>query len=158
MMHRLEKYIPPVAALILAMVTLNSADVIHRWWDSHGSAISWQGVEVVTKTVRPGEDLKVIYSGIINRQCPAEIRGFLVAPDGTVPVRFPMVAGGYSDPSDDPVKIRVSIAIPKASDPGLSPLDSGRYVYRALATRYCPGGIETDSDIPDAEFNLEVPR
>lgn len=151
------KFLPPFAALLLAMAAINSADVLSKWWAGSGPAVEWQGVEVLTKTVRPGGQIEMIYTARIHRQCPAELRGFIVAHDGTVPVRYPVVSGGYTEPSPDPVKIRVSITMPLRADLGLSPLRSGNYVYRTLATRYCPSGVETDSAVPDVPFFLEVP-
>lgn len=155
-MRRVEKYLPPVLALILALMAVNSADVLSRWWHGYGTAITWLGVDVRPRTVSPGGDLHLIYSAIINRQCPSEIRGFLVAPDGSVPVRYPIISGGYTDAGEDPVSISVNLKIPMTSDPGLFALKTGVYIYRSLAIRFCSTGIETDSAIPDAEFFLEV--
>lgn len=156
-MRLLHSWGPPAMALLLALVTINSFDVIHKWWAGAGPAVEWDGVEVLTRTVQPGGKLEMIYTATIHRQCPAELRGFIGAPDGTVPIRFPIVAGGYTIPAEEPVQIRVSITLPHQADPGLGPLQSGPHVYRTLATRYCPGGTETDSAVPDAEFYLEVP-
>jgi hypothetical protein len=143
-------------ALIVFFTSLPFIETVLRGVDRQTSAIEWHGVEAVTKTVRPGDFLEIVYSATVNKQCPADLRGFLVADDGTVPVRYPVVAGGYSRPSDDPVEIRVRIKIPETADPGLAPLHSGGYIYRTLATRYCPGGAEEDGGIPDVRFNLKV--
>jgi hypothetical protein len=143
-------------ALIAFFAFLPFLETIMRGIDRHTSAIEWHGVEVVTKTVRPGDFLEIVYGATVNKQCPADLRGFLVAEDGTVPVRYPVVAGGYSRPSDEPVEIRVRVKVPETADPGLAPLHDGEYIYRTLATRYCPDGVQDDTGIPDARFNLEV--
>ncbi len=155
-MRLFSKVMPPVIALLLAMAAINSADVIHKWWDSRGPAITWHGVTATPKTVRPGDSLDVIYTATVHRQCPSDIRGFIFAPDGTVPVRFPVVSGGYSRPAESRTEIRVRVVIPDRSDPGLAPLRSGPHIYRNLVTRYCPSGIEIDAAVPDVPFNLEV--
>ncbi|MEY5061107.1 MAG: hypothetical protein RIS45_1028 [Planctomycetota bacterium] len=156
-MHLYSKIFPPLIALALALVAINSADVVRKWWEGSGPAIEWHGVEVLTHTVRPGGKLEIVYTATIHRQCQADLRSFVVAPDETVPIRFPVVSGGYAQPSPDPVRIKVSITIPLQSDPGLSPLQSGAHTYRTVATRYCPQGVETDNKIPDAKFAMEVP-
>jgi hypothetical protein len=119
-------------------------------------AITWHGVEVVNDVVRPGGLLEVIYSLTVHKQCPADLRGFIVAPDGSVPIRLPTLAGGYAQPSESIVKVRVKLPVPLQSDPGLAPLQSGQHTYRTIATRYCPEGVEQDNNIPDATFSLEV--
>jgi hypothetical protein len=144
-------------ALLVFFTSLPFLETVVRGIDRQTLAIEWHGVEVVTKTVRPGDFLEVVYGATVNKQCPADLRGFLVAEDGTVPVRYPIVAGGYSKPSADPVEIRVKVKVPETADPGLAPLHTGEYIYRTLATRYCPDGVEEDIGVPDARFNLEVP-
>jgi hypothetical protein len=144
-------------ALLVFFTSLPFIEAVLRRAERHTEAIDWHGVNVVTKNVKPGDLLEIVYGATINKQCPADLRGFLVAEDGTVPVRFPVVAGGYSKPSDGPVEIRVKIKIPPAADPGLAPLRDGEYVYRTLVTRYCPDGVQEDVGVPDARFNLEVP-
>jgi hypothetical protein len=148
--------VPAILGLILFAVTMNSIETGRIWYARNVAAIEWQGVEVMTQKVHTGGTLTIEYTAVINKQCPADLRGFIVAADDTVPVRFPVVAGGYSKPSESPVKIRVSVTVPKQSDPGLAPLRSGPHVYRTLATRYCPDGVEEDAAIPDAPFMLEV--
>lgn len=154
MMHKLT---PPLLGLVLAMTAISSGDVLSKWWAGTGPAVEWRGIEVLSQTVHPGGKLVMTYTAVINRQCPSELRGFLVAEDGTVPVRFPPVSGGYTEASPDPVQVRVSLTIPEKSDPGLTPLQSGDYVYRTVSTRFCPNGVEMDNDVPDAKFYLEVP-
>lgn len=149
--------IAALLALIAFFAALPFYESVMRIWSRSNSAIDWHGVEVITKTVRPGDNLELIYSATINKQCPADLRGFLIDADGTVPVRFPTVAGGYAKPSDGPVEIRVKFPIPPTSDRGLVALHDGEYVYRTLATRYCPDGVEDDNYIPDAKFRLDVP-
>jgi hypothetical protein len=157
MSHKIMQHgVAAMLALIAFFTSLPFIETVLRGVDRQTSAIEWHGVEVVTKTVRPGDFLEIVYSATVNKQCPADLRGFLVADDGTVPVRYPVVAGGYSRPSDGPVEIRVKIKIPETADPGLAPLHDGEYIYRTLAARYCPGGVEEDGGIPDVRFNLKV--
>lgn len=159
MAHILRGHILPlVLAGILFVMALNSLDQVEKWIDRQTPAISWAGVETMTQTVSPGGILTVEYTAIINKHCPSDLRGFIEASDGTVPVRFPVVAGGYAKPSPEPRKIRVSVTLPQSSDPGLAPLRTGPHVYRTVATRYCPEGVEEDTNIPDAPFRLEVNR
>ena len=148
--------IPALLACLVFFSTLPFIESILRIRSATSAAIDWHGVEVISKVARPGDDLEVVYSATINKQCPSDLRAFLVAPDGTVPVRYPTVAGGYARPADLPVEIRVKVKVPETSDPGLAQLRSGEYVYRATATRYCPDGVGTDNSIPDAPFTLEV--
>lgn len=151
-----QNLIAATLALIAFFTFLPFAETVWRGVERNQSAIDWHGVETITKTVRPGDNLEIVYGATINKQCPADLRGFLVAPDGSVPVRYPVVAGGYAKPSDAPVEIRVKVKVPETADPGLAPLVTGEYIYRTLATRYCPEGVEEDHDVPDARFNLEV--
>lgn len=148
-----------VPALLACLVFFTILPFMESLWRLNAQAtdaITWHGVEVISKVVRPGGNLDLVYSATINKQCPSDLRGFFVAPDGTVPIRLPTVAGGYARPSAEPVEIRVKLAVPERSDPGLAPLVSGEYTYRAIATRYCPDGVEDDNEIPDARFQLEV--
>lgn len=150
--------IPAILALIAMLVTLPFLESASRIYSHTIPAIEWHGVEVVTKMVRPGENLELLYSATINKQCPSDLRGFIVSPDGSVPIRFPIVAGGYARPDEAPVEIRVKVQLPEVSDPGLAPLTTGEYTYRANATRYCPDGVEYDNSVPDAKFSMEVGR
>lgn len=143
-------------ALIAFFTALPFIQAVWKLTDDAQPAIEWHGVETVTKTVRPGDILEIVYGATINKQCPADLRSFLVSEDGAVPVRYPIVAGGYSKPSDEPLSIRVKVVVPKMSDPGLAPLKTGEYFYRTIATRYCPEGIQEDTSIPEARFNLKV--
>ncbi len=159
MAHVMRSHILPIIlAFILFVMSVNSLDQVDKWWARQTPAISWQGVEVMTQTVSPGGVLTVDYTATINKQCPADLRGFIEAPDGTVPIRFPVVAGGYAKPTEEPRNIRVSVTIPETSDPGLAPLKSGPHIYRTVATRYCPEGVEEDASVPDVPFFLEVAR
>jgi hypothetical protein len=148
--------IPAILAAIMFFTTLPFLESLFRIYNKSGPAIKWHGVNVVTKTVRPGEVLELVYTVTVNRQCPSDLRAFIVAPDGTVPIRIPTIAGGYARPSNAPTDVRVKVPISKTSDPGLAPLQSGTHIYRAVATRYCPDGVEQDNSIPDATFTLEV--
>lgn len=148
--------VPALLACLVFFTTLPFIESLLRFNARTTDAITWHGVEVISKVVRPGGNLDLVYSATINKQCPSDLRGFFVAPDGTVPIRLPTVAGGYARPSSEPVEIRVRLAVPEKSDPGLAPLQSGEYTYRAIATRYCPDGVEDDNAIPDARFQLEV--
>lgn len=151
-------FLPAVLAIVLFVAFLNGVGQIGDWVDRRTPAISWQGVETMTQTVSPGGVLTVEYTATINKQCPSDLRSFIEAPDGTVPIRFPVVAGGYAKPTEEPRKIRVSVTIPGAEDSGLAPLRSGVHTYRTVATRYCPEGVEEDTSVPDAKFHLEVER
>lgn len=152
-----SNFVPATLALLLVMVMALSGEQIRKWWGASTPAIDWQGVEVLTKTVHPGGVLTLVYTATINKQCPADLRGFLVDAQGNTPVRFPVVAGGQTKPTEAPVKIRVSITVPPSPDAGLAPYRSGPHIYRTSSTRYCPDGIEEDDRIPDAPFTLEVP-
>lgn len=149
--------VPALLALIAVMVLITSGEQIRKWWGIYTPAIKWQGAKVITPKVKPGEVLTIEYTALINKQCPSDLRGVIFAPDGSAPIRFPVTKGGYTKPSDEVAKVRVSILIPTNSDPGLAPLASGRHIYRSFATRYCPDGVEEDAAIPDAVFQLEVP-
>jgi hypothetical protein len=149
-----------IPALLAALVVMVMALSGERLWSRLGwqsPAIEWQGVEVLTPTVRPGGILTMVYTARVNRQCPSDLRGFIIDGNGATPVRFPVVIGGYTRPSDEPVKIRVSIMVPLRSDAGLAPYHPGPHIYRTTAMRYCPEGFEADVRIPDAPFTLEVP-
>jgi hypothetical protein len=148
--------IPALLACIVFFTTIPFVESVIRIHHRTTAAIEWHGVNVVTGTVKPGDVLELVYTLTVNKQCPADLRAFIVAPDGTVPIRIPTIAGGYARPSEVPVEIKVKIPVPKTSDPGLGPLQSGLHTYRATATRYCPDGVEDDNSIPDATFTLEV--
>jgi hypothetical protein len=153
----LPHIVPALLALIAFFTTLPFIEAALRIHSSAQAAVEWHGVEVISKVVRPGDNLELTYSATINKQCPSDLRAFIVAEDGTVPVRYPTVAGGYTRPSVEPVEIKVRVKVPPHADPGLADFISGEYVYRTTATRYCPDGVEIDNDIPDAPFRLEVP-
>jgi hypothetical protein len=149
--------VPALLALVVFMTVLPFLDSAMKFRGRAQAAIDWHGVEVITKKVKPGDVLEIVYSATINKQCPSDLRGFVVAPDGSVPIRLPTLAGGYTKKSDGKTEVRVKIPLPMQSDIGLAPLKSGEYIYRTLATRYCPDGVEDDASIPDAKFTLEVP-
>jgi hypothetical protein len=148
--------VPALLALLVVLSVAPFIESIIRFESRTKSAIEWHSVDTVTKKIKPGDILEIVYSATINKQCPSDLRGFVVAPDGTVPIRFPTLSGGYAKASDGPTNIRVKIPIPEKADIGLAPLKTGEYAYRTLATRYCPDGVEDDAHIPDAKFTLEV--
>jgi hypothetical protein len=148
--------IPALLACLVFFTTLPFVESVLRFNSRAQAAITWRGVEVISKTLKPGEILELVYTLTVNKQCPSDLRAFIVAPDGTVPIRFPTIAGGYARPSEVPTHVRVKIPISKEADPGLAPLTSGLHIYRVTATRYCPDGVEQDNNIPDAKFQLEV--
>ncbi len=146
--------IPAMLALILFAVAINASETGMRWYARHQPAIEWQGVTVLTPSVAPGGVLSVVYKARINRQCPSDLRSFIEAADGTVPVRYPTISGGYRKPGNM-VDVPVAVMIPKQSDPSLAPFRPGPHIYRTMATRYCADGVEDDDKIPDAPFTLE---
>lgn len=150
----IRNIVPATLAIIMFMVTLPFYESAARLLAHQSDAIEWQGVRVIDPVVEPGGTLELVYSARINKQCPSDLQGFLVEEDGSVPVRFPVVTGGYRPPADDVEEIRVKLQIPLTSDPGLAPLRAGRYTYRAIATRYCIDGVEQDHSIPSATFTL----
>lgn len=152
-----QHLIPALLALLVVLTLVPFIESTGRLLTQITSAITWSGVRTVSQVVKPGEVLEIVYTAKINKQCPSDLRGFLIASDGTVPVRFPVVSGGYRSPSDETIEIPVKIVIPPKADNGLAPLVSGTYIYRTLVTRYCPDGVEDDHDVPDAKFYLEVP-
>lgn len=153
----ISNFVPAMLALLMVMVMVLSGEQLNRLWNGSRPAIEWQGVKVLTPTVRPGDILTLEYSAVINKQCPSDLRGFIIAEDGSAPVRFPIVTGGYSKPAHEPVKIKVNISIPRQADGGLASFQSGPHRYRTMVTRYCPDGVEEDDGVPDAPFMLEVP-
>jgi hypothetical protein len=153
----IKHLIPAMLALIFVTTILPAIESGQRFWGRTVNPIEWYGVGVTTPTVHPGGTLKMVYKARVNRQCPSDVRSFIVAPDGTVPIRMPTVAGGYTKPSEEIVEIPISVAIPKQSDPGRPPLTSGPHKYRSHVTRYCHDYVHEDFAIPDAVFRLEVP-
>lgn len=151
-----QNVIPFLLAVLLLFVTVPFVESVQRIYGRE-PAIEWTGVKVETPEVRLGGTLQLTYGLKVNRQCPSDLRGFIVAADGSVPVRLPPLAGGYTKPSDNAVETHVRVAIPMFSDPGLAPLVPGEYTLRTLATRFCPDGIEDDSNIPDAPFRIVGP-
>lgn len=148
--------LPATVALILFMVALPIVEKVFNWYFKSFPAIEWVSGKALTPTVEPGGELRIVYTAVVNKSCPADIRSFIIGPDGTVPVRMPIVSGGYTKPSDDVREIKVSIKIPEHSDPGLSDFITGPYIYRTMITRYCPDGVEQDTEVPDVKFFMEV--
>jgi hypothetical protein len=152
-----QHFIPALLAAITVFTIVPFIISVLHFSNSIRPAVVWHGVTVNTPVAAPGDILTLVYRATINRSCPSDIRGFIIAPDGTVPVRFPTVFGGYTLPSEDPMDIKVSILIPQRADLGLAPFVDGDYIYRTLVTRYCPNGVEQDHYVPDAKFALRVP-
>ena len=154
-----KQLVPAFLAIIAFFTLLPFIETTTRIYNKSQRAIDWHSVNVVNKAVKPGEVLEIEYSLTVNKQCPSDLRGFIISSDDNyVPVRYPPVAGGYVKPTQHPIETRVKITIPTKADNGLAPFKTGSYVYRAVATRYCPEGIEEDTDIPDAPFYLDVPE
>lgn len=149
-----QHIIAATLALIVFFTALPFAESVINLHYKAQSAIEWENVKILNDVVYPGDIIEVVYKAKVNKLCPADLRGFIVAPDGTVPIRYPIVAGGYTKPTEEPTEIKVKVVMPLTSDPGLAPLVSGEYAYRAIATRYCPEGIEEDTDVPEAKFKL----
>lgn len=147
--------IPLIAALIVVPTIIPTVDVLHKWFDNE-QPIEWLGVKVITPEIRPGEILELEYEAIVHKQCMSEIRGFYEAPDGTVPVRNPVVNGGYAMPSEEAEPVKVKLLFPKNPDPGQIPFVSGEYKYKTIVTRYCPNNIYIDYTTPPAKFHLKV--
>ena len=148
---------PASVGLILAILLINSAP---HWWSLYTStvpAIKWIDARVLTPVVAPGETLKIAYRSIVNKQCPSELRTFILAADGSSPVRFPPLAGGYSHASDTVRDIQVSILIPLEPDASQPKWVDGEYIYRTTAMRFCGDSVQIDNDIPDVAFRLAVP-
>jgi hypothetical protein len=118
-------------------------------------AIEWLSAKAITPEVRVGGVLEVEYSAVIRRQCPADLRAFLLDEDlDTAAYRFPDQAGGYRQASPRPQTFRIKVNIvDPPSGSGFPPLVPGNYKYRATAIRYCDR-IELDSQIPDATFRI----
>lgn len=119
-------------------------------------AIEWKGVIVSTPVVKIGGELIVSYTARVNKQCPADLRSFLIDRTGAAAYRFPDTQGGYSTAnrnSDQTITVRRVIRDPLAGE-NLAPLQPGVYTYRVTAIRYCET-TQLDSFIPDATFTLE---
>jgi hypothetical protein len=151
-----QHLVPAMLALVFVMTIVPAFESGSRFWTRAESAIDWLGVTVKTPHVRPGDELRIVYLAKVNKQCPSDIRGFIVAEDGTVPVRLPVVSGGYTKPSDTIIEIPVTIKLPLRADAGLEDLKTGHYKYRSIVTRYCYDGVEEDNHTPDAEFHLQL--
>jgi len=122
--------------------------------------IEWLGVRVLTPVVKVGGVLELEYTAKINRQCPADIRAFLIRKRGDgveqAAYRFPDRTGGYrlADPTKWQV-ILVKILIQDSSIGDEFPkLEPGEYAYRVRPIRYCADGVEPDNFSPDARFTL----
>lgn len=143
-------------AVILTFVLVNVGQFGYDKWYESQPPIEWIGAEAITKVVKKGDIFRAKYKAIVYKQCPADLTHFLVAPDGTSPVRFDDTRGGYRIPTDGKeTEINFSIQIPiKAFDP-LVPYPPGVYTYRVIAKRYCGMEPYLDNGIPDVKFKLE---
>ena len=141
-------------ALIAVLAGIPAVQQLYDWHNEWTTPIEWKDVKVLTPVIRAGDELSLQYTAKVNRTCPADLRGFLIYEDGSSPVRFPVVTGGYRKPTDDFISFNVHISIPKTADVGLGNLLPGKYVYRSLVTRYCPEGQVEDAGVPDAKFEI----
>lgn len=153
-----QNVMPATVGLLMAVLIINSFPIWRDFFARFTRAITWDGVVVSTPVVSPGGTLIIKYRAIVNKQCPSDLRTFIIAPDDTAPVRFPPIFGGYVRPSNGEWRdINVSIVIPQTPDASQPNWIDGEYIYRTIATRYCPEGVEVDSNVPDVKFKLEVP-
>lgn len=116
--------------------------------------IEWISGRALTPEIKVGDTLEIEYKALIKKQCPADVRSFLLDDSDSAVYRFPDQPGGYRRANPEPQTIVVKI---KINDPpigsGLPPLEPGSYVYRSNAVRYCERFI-LDSNIPDVHFKL----
>jgi len=117
--------------------------------------IEWLSAKALTPQVKVGGTLEMEYTAKVNRQCPADLRAFLLDTDtDTAVYRFPDAAGGYRRASETPQMFTVRVLIENpplgSAFPALKP---GVYVYRTTAIRYCER-IVLDSSIPDVRFEI----
>jgi hypothetical protein len=152
-----DHFVPALLAVIVFFVTLPFVETVMRYYTRLVPPIDWHSVKVISKSVSPGDELELIYIATVNKQCPSELRSFLIAEDGSAPVRFPPRLGGYTSPSmGKPVDIPVKVLIPQSGEFVVGKLTSGKYTYRTIGLRYCPDGMVQDVKIPDATFYLNV--
>jgi hypothetical protein len=153
-----QRHILPAAlALIFVLTLFPFIESVLRYTEKDGPAIQWEGVEVLTPIVRPGENLVFVYTRTHHHQCPADLRRFIMFPDGNIAVRLPILPGGGRTPDGESKSVKVEVPIPLEPDPGYRPWRTGAYIYRMTAVRFCKDRIEYDTAIPDVHFKLEVP-
>jgi hypothetical protein len=150
-------FFPAIIAAIVVFTLLPFVESIIRINKAAQAAVEWHSGKAITTEVSPGGVLEIIYKATVHKQCPSDVRGFLIAPDGSVPVRLPTVFGGYTRATGEPSDIKVTILIPPAPDPGRAPYIEGDYLYRTLVTRYCAEGVEDDIYVPDVPFRMRLP-
>ncbi len=117
--------------------------------------IEWKGGKAITPQVKIGDVLTLEYTAKINKQCPADLRAFILDADTDSAVyRFPDAAGGYrrADAMPQTILVKVQVLNPPPGA-GLPPLKPGNYVYRSTAIRYCER-IVLDFNIPDVPFQI----
>ena len=140
---------------ILKTAEQAATNAVERAFAKSEPAIDWRSAKAITPEVKIGETLEVQYTALIRKQCPSDLRSFLLDnKTDAASYRFPDQAGGYRRVSLDPQTWTVKIVIndPPAGS-GFPPLQPGDYTYRATAIRYCDR-IELDSMIPDVAFKL----
>lgn len=140
---------------ILKIAEQSATNAVERAFAKSEPAIDWRGAKAVTPEVKIGGTLEVQYTALIRKQCPSDLRSFLLnEKTDAAAYRFPDQAGGYRRVSLDPQTWTVKIAVndPPAGS-GFPPLEPGDYTYRTTAIRYCDR-IELDSMIPDVAFKL----
>lgn len=140
---------------ILGIAEQAATSAVEKAFAKTEPAIEWLSGRAITSEVKIGGVLEIEYTALIRKQCPSDIRSFLLNETADIAAyRFPDQAGGYRKPSREiqawRVKIRVDDPPPGSGFPHLEP---GDYTYRATVIRYCDR-IELDSMIPDVAFKL----
>ena len=151
-----QHLLPASIALILTILIVNSSTFWRDIYYRTIRCITWGEAVLATPVVAPGETLKITYQVKVNKQCPSDLRTFIMAPDGSAAVRFPPIFGGYNRASGEWQEIKVSVVVPPTPDPSQPNWIEGDYIYRTIATRYCPEGVEVDAAVPDVPFRLKV--
>lgn len=140
---------------ILTIAEQAAVNAVDKAFATTEPAIEWKQARALTPVVRAGGVLEIEYTALILKQCPSDLRTFLLNNNtDSASYRFPDQSGGYRRASPDLQTWLVKIAV---NDPplgsGFPPLEPGNYTYRATAIRYCDR-IEFDSMIPDVAFKL----
>lgn len=140
---------------ILGIAEEAATNAVDKAFAKTEPTISWISAKALKPEVTVGGVLEIEYMALIRKQCPSDLRSFLLNETTDVAAyRFPDQSGGYRREDRSPQIWRVKIVI---SDPppgsGFPPLEPGDYRYRTTAIRYCDR-IELDSSIPDVVFKL----
>lgn len=141
---------------ILGIAEQAAKKAVSEALDTVAPPINWISAKAITPEVKIGGILEIEYTAIVRKQCPADLRAFLLNADSgdAAAYRFPDQAGGYRKADDKPQTWRIKITvIDPPSGGGLPPLEAGTYKYRVTAIRYCER-IALDSEVPDATFKL----